>query len=88
MTRKFLMVLSLNINEILLYPEKNYKTMEPILIAFSVLFGLGVALTTTALVLFYSVFFNSNNYSSPLIILAMSFLFLWLGTTLLFIVIA
>jgi hypothetical protein len=25
MTRKFLMVLSLNINEILLYPEKSYK---------------------------------------------------------------
>jgi hypothetical protein len=59
-----------------------------LLILFAVLFGMGVALSVLSLSLFYKVYFSENRFSSPLIISAISFVFMWLGMTFLYIVIA
>jgi hypothetical protein len=61
---------------------------EPItLVALALLFGLGVSFSTLGSVLFYRIYISTDNYSSPLIITSIAFIFLWLGMTFLFIVI-
>lgn len=54
---------------------------------FALLFGLGIALSVLAISLFFRVFFASNNYNRPFVIIAMAFVFLSLGMTFLFFVI-
>lgn len=53
----------------------------------SITFGFGVSLIVFALSFLYTVFIRSENRASPLILGSISFLLLWIGASVVFLVI-
>lgn len=57
-------------------------------IAYTIIFGLAVSLTTLSASLYYKVYFSKEKFDSPLVVVLIAFFMMWLGASLLFIVIS